>query len=246
MTLTSRLALLAAVTASASDAPSPIRKVVTLIEEMKATVEKEAKDDLKAYDEYKCWCDTNGAEKKDAIEYATEEIASLEAFLEEAAGKEGELKTQIAGLEDDIAEDNSALANARSVRDKENEEFAAFEADSKESIALLGQALEVLSKVQLVQKGNAQVDSALLQVKKVVERHFPSYQNVMQKDLYDMIGSLQDMVGSGKGQSFLHQSQAPIAGGGQAAGAKSYNSRSGQIVGILSEMKDEFVRDLTA
>lgn len=213
---------------------------------MKATVEKEAKDDLKAYDEYKCWCDTNGAEKKDAIEYAAEEIASLEAFLEEAAGKEGELKTEISGLEDDIAEDNSALANARSVRDKENEEFAAFEADSKESIGLLAQAVEVLSKVQLVQKGDAQVDSALLQVKKVVERHFPTYQNVMQKDLYDMIGSLQDMVGTSKGKSFLHQSQAPIAGGGQAAGAKSYNSASGQIVGILAEMKDEFVRDLSA
>ena len=191
MTRTSCLALLALTgTSLASEAPSPIRKVVTLIEEMKATVEKEAKEDMKAYDEYKCWCDTNGAEKKDAIEYATEQIADLEAFLEEAAGKEGELKTEIAGLDDDIAEDNSALANARSVRDKENEEFAAYEADSKESIDLLTQAVAVLSKVQLVQKGDAQVDAALMQVRKVVERHYPSYQSIMQKDLYDMIGSL--------------------------------------------------------
>ena len=106
------------------------------------------------------------------------------------AGKEGELKTEIAGLDDDIAEDNSALANARSVRDKENEEFAAYEADSKESIDLLTQAVAVLSKVQLVQKGDAQVDAALMQVRKVVERHYPSYQSIMQKDLYDMIGSL--------------------------------------------------------
>merc|ERR1719361_1186336 len=222
-----RFALLALTgTTFASEAPSPIRKVVTLIEEMKATVEKEAKEDLKAYDEYKCWCDTNGAEKKDAIEYATEQIADLEAFLEEAAGKEGELKTEISGLEDDIADDNSALANARSLRDKENAEFAVFEADSKESIGLLAEALDVLSKVQLVQKGDAEVTAALMQVRKVVERHNPSFQSVMQKDLYDMIGSLQDVVG-GKGQSFLHQSQAPIAGGGQAAGVKSYDSKSG-------------------
>ena len=33
---------------------------------------------------------------------------------------------------------------------------------------------------------------------------------------------------------------------GAAAGAKSYNSRSGKIVGILSEMHDEFSRDLSA
>ena len=184
--------------------------------------------------------------KKDAIEYATDQIADLEAFLEEAAGKVGELKTEISGLEDDIADDNSALANARSLRDKENEEFAAYETDSKESIDLLAQAVEVLSKVQLVQKGDARVEAALVQVRHVVERHYPSYQSVMQKDLYDMIGSLQDIVAVGKGKSFLHQSQAPIAGGGQAAGAKSYDSKSGQIVGILAEMKDEFVRDLSA
>lgn len=247
MTRTSCLALLAAAGSSmATGAPSPIRKVVTLIEEMKATVEKEAKDDMKAYDEYKCWCDSNGAEKKEAIEFATDKIADLESFLEEAAGKEGEFKTEISGLEDDIAEDNSSLANARSVRDKETAEFAAFELDSKESIDLLAQAVAILSKVQLVQKGDAKVDAALVQVKKVVERHFPSYQNIMQKDLFDMIGSLQDLVSANKGKSFLHQAAAPIAGGGQAAGAKSYNSASGQIVGILAEMKDEFVRDLSA
>merc|ERR1711920_377505 len=33
---------------------------------------------------------------------------------------------------------------------------------------------------------------------------------------------------------------------GYAAGAKSYNSRSGKILGILAEMHDEFSRDLAA
>merc|ERR1719456_1434901 len=35
-------------------------------------------------------------------------------------------------------------------------------------------------------------------------------------------------------------------GGGGVAGAKSYNSRSGQIFGILSQMKDEFGKNLVA
>merc|ERR1719420_1650632 len=39
--------------------------------------------------------------------------------------------------------------------------------------------------------------------------------------------------------------QDPIPGGGAAAGAKSYNSRSGQIFGILSQMRDEFGKDLS-
>lgn len=230
--------------AAPPSAPSPIRKVVTLIEEMKAQVEKEAKEDLAAYDEYKCWCDTNGEEKRAAIEYATERIGELEAFLAEAKGKEGALKTEIAGLEQDIADDNSALATARNVKQKETEEFEAFEEDSKESISLLAQAVAVLEKVQLVQKGDPKVEAALLQVRKVVQRHYPSYQNVIQKDLFDMMSSLQtELQAHGK---FLPKASLEQQPSGQAAGSKSYNSRSGSILGILAEMKDEFVRDLSA
>jgi len=241
-----RAACLAALVAgaSASDGPSPIRKVVTLVEEMKAQVEKEAKQDMAAYDEYKCWCDTNGAEKKEAIEYATERIGDLESFLEEAKGKEGELKTQIEQLEADIEEDQSAIATAKSMRAKETEEFEAYEADSKESIGLMGEAIKILEKVQFVQKDAPVVQAALVQVRKTVERHAPRYQAVMQKDLYDMLSSFEGLVNSqGK---FLPKAALEQQPSGAAAGSKSYNSRSGGIVGMLGEMNDEFVRDLSA
>lgn len=258
---------------SALAQPSPIRKVITLIEEMKANVEKEGKDDMKAYDEYKCWCDSNGAEKKEAIEYATEQIADLESFIEEAGGKEGELKTEIAGLESDIADDNSALANAASVRDKEQGKFEESEADSKETIGLLTEAIAVLNKAQTLAqtgKANPQTEAALIQVHELVQKRFPKFQGVMQKDLYDMMSTFRDVVGEEQkqarvavatgaflGEVFLPKREAAVLEqseeqsaqkqpSGQAAGSKSYNSRGGQIIGLLSEMKDEMVRDLTA
>lgn len=259
--------------ATMADAPSPIRKVVTLIEEMKANVEKEGADDLKAYDEYKCWCDTNGAEKKEAIEYATDQIADLEAFLANAAGREGQLKTEIAGLEADIDADNSALGTATSVREKEQTEFEAMEADSKESVGLLTQAIDVLTKAQTLaqtSKSTPETRAALIQVRNVVQRHFPQFKGVMQKDLFDMMNSFQEMskeqeqlsrsavaTGAFLGEVFLPKREAAALEQseesatqkqptGQAAGAKSYNSQGGQIIGILSEMKDEMVRDLSA
>lgn len=266
-----RNVVFAALLSASTAAPSPIRKVVTLIEEMKANVEKEGKEDLKAYEEYKCWCDSNGAEKKEAIAYATEQIADLEAFLEEAAGKEGELKTEIEGLADDISEDNAALGTATSVRQKEADEFEAMEADSKESIGLLTQAIDVLTKAQtLAQTGQgSHVDQqALIQVRNVVSKHFPQFKGIMQKDLFDMMGSFQDIIkeeqqtsraavvtGAFLGEVFLPRREAAAleqneegqrAPTGGAAGAKSYDSQGGQIIGILAEMKDEMVRDLTA
>jgi len=94
----------------------------------------------------------------------------LTSFVEEAAAKEGELKTEIAGLEDDMVSDKDALASATSMRNEQNEEFAAEEADMKETIGLLGEALVVLKKVQFVQKGTQAEHDALVQVRSIVQR----------------------------------------------------------------------------
>jgi len=242
-----------------------------MIEEMKATVEKEGKLDLKAYDEYKCWCDSNGEEKKIAIEYATEQIADLEAFIGEASGTEGKLKTEISSLEGDIASDNSAIATATGVREKEAEEFALEETDLKSSIALITEAVDTISKAgSFVQKGEVTPDvkTALIQVRNVVKKHSSNFEGIMQRDMFDMLGSFEQILGDGAqkqnsevmtnmmlGEVFLPKREATALQqlddkssqpSGGAAGAKSYNSQGGQIVGLLGAMKDEMVRDLTA
>jgi len=265
------VAALAFASKVAGEAPSPIRKVVTMIEEMKATVEKEAKEDMKAYDEYKCWCSTNGEEKKIAIEYATEQIADLEAFIGEASGTEGKLKTEISSLEADIASDNGAIATATGVREKEAEEFALEETDLKSSIALITEAVDTISKAgSFVQKGEVTPDvkTALIQVRNVVKKHSNNFEGIMQRDMFDMLGSFEKILGDGAqrqnsdvmtnmmlGEVFLPKREATALQqlddkasqpSGGAAGAKSYNSQGGQIVGLLGAMKDEMVRDLTA
>merc|ERR1719221_1909603 len=248
---------------------SPIRKVVTLLQEMKTQVEKEASDDLAAYDKYKCWCVTNDQEKKAAVEVAEQRIEEGQSFLGEAAGREAELKNEIEGLEDDIAKDNDALAQATGVRDKENSEFSAEEADMKETLSLLSQAVQVLQKVQLVQRskgktaGTQEEAAALVQVRGIVARFSPNFHSVLQRDLFDALGAMQDVQ-----QRFLHKATSfeqsvrslpwikseeqigkeanPNDLRGDSANAKSYNSRSGSILGMLKEMGDEFARDLAS
>lgn len=242
-----------------------------MIEEMKATVEKESKADMKAYDEYKCWCSTNGEEKKIAIEYATEQIADLEAFIGEASGTEGKLKTEISSLKGDIASDNAAIATATGVREKEADEFALEETDLKSSIALITEAVDTISKAgTFVQKGvvTPEIKTALIQMRNVARKHNNNFEGIMQRDMFDMLGSFEKILGDGQdkknsevmtnmmlGEVFLPKREATALQqlddktsqpSGGAAGAKSYNSQGGQIVGLLGAMKDEMVRDLTA
>merc|ERR1719450_1428633 len=132
--------------------PSPIRRVVTLIEDMKTQVEKEADEDKEAYDKYACWCETNDKEKTAAIANAEKRIEELTALIEELAAEMAKLKTEIEQLEEDIAANQKALDTATAQREKEKAEFEAQEADLKEALSALKQALDVLGKVQLMQK----------------------------------------------------------------------------------------------
>jgi hypothetical protein len=251
---------------------SPIRKVVMLIEEMKVQTEKDAKADLESYDKYMCWCKTNEAAKTTAIADAEATIEELTAFVEESKAKEGQLKTEIGQLQTDIAEDTDALATATATREKENDEFKATETDLTETIGLLKESVEILSKVQLLQKNGEAPSKELLEqahrtteiLMQVKAKHVasrPSFAGLMQKDLFDMLGAL-----GGPKDSFLprrkmalNQASAmqpeiseeeagmaarPNGQNGAAAGAKSYNSRSGKIFGLLSEMSEEMQRDL--
>jgi len=188
--------------------------------------------------------------------------------------------TEIAQLEADIKEDQEAIATATAIREKEHAAFVAEEADLKESTGALAEAVKVLQQVQVVQqKGNTEpvVKAALLQVRNIIQRHSPTFHSVMQKDLWDVLSSLESLVpASTKLRTGLARKTAPTAFQqskdepdvgrqllpwqksdeqlgmeakpndlvGYAAGAKSYNSRSGQILGVLMEMGREFSRDL--
>jgi len=255
-------------------ASSPIAKVVVLIKEMKTQCAKDGEEDTAAYDKYKCWCETTEQEKTDAIAAAKAKLDELSGFLEEAAAKTAELKTEIAGLAADIAKDQDALESATSMRAKENKEFKAEEADAKETLGLLAEAISTLSKVQLMQKGSKPSKAALVQIRNVVKHISPKFPSVMQKDLYAMLGSLEEVEQQHLGSVFLPRNRAavleqswkkslpwaerakseedigrdakPNAQNGAAAGAKSYNSRSGGILGLLKNMGDNTARDLAS
>merc|ERR1719203_178295 len=244
---------------------------------MKVQVEKEASEDKASYDKYMCWCKTNEEEKTDAISSAEKTIDQLTALIEELVAKEGQLKTEISGLAKDIADDQDALATATATREKEYTAFLAEESDLKETLALLKEAVSVLSSVQLLQKQGkpslrqeSNARSILLQFLDKIRTSLPKFQNVMQKDLFDVLGSLDGFSHQKRNdEGFLPRRSAALVeqkGGllpwektdeqvgmeskstdltGAAADAKSYNSRTGRILGLLREMSEETARDLS-
>merc|ERR1719456_839004 len=131
---------------------NPVTKVVKLLEEMKTQVEKEADEDKEMYEKMDCWCETNEKEKTKAVEIAEQRIDQYTSDIEEGTAHIAKLQTEIEKLNEDIAANVDALDQAESMRNKEHDEFVVETGDMSDALKALKEAVDVLSKVQLLQK----------------------------------------------------------------------------------------------
>merc|ERR1719506_3033448 len=113
---------------------SPVTKVVELIEELKAKIEADAISEQKIYDKYACWCETTTARKATAIEDAKVEIERLGHSVLSGKGKSATEGSEIAELNQNIAENNDAQAKATAIREKENGDYQANKAEMEQAI----------------------------------------------------------------------------------------------------------------
>merc|ERR1719298_102079 len=124
----------------------PISKVVKLLKDMKATLEKEKAEDEELFEKMSCWCETNEKEKNAAVDTTNKQIDGLVSDIEKHSGMSAQLQAEIAQLEKEVAENTKALDTATAVREKELEEFQGNELDMVNSLAAMKNAILVLSK----------------------------------------------------------------------------------------------------
>merc|ERR1719487_1558513 len=108
-------------------AVSPVQKVVELLDECKAKVQKDLDLEAKAMEEYTTFCDDELKDKGYAIETAGRSIADLSATIEDASAQIVELTDEISTLGTTIAAKEKELYEATDVRKGQNKDFVAAE-----------------------------------------------------------------------------------------------------------------------
>merc|ERR1719252_547028 len=124
----------------------PVMKVVRLLQDTKAELEKELEDDKAVYELMTCWCTSGTKDKEAAIEAAKAKISELEASMGADAAKMSELKQKRKETLDEVNADHKALMDATAMRMEENKEFQASETDYLEAIDAAKSAIIVLGK----------------------------------------------------------------------------------------------------
>lgn len=125
---------------------SSVDRVVTLLQEMKAQLQREAVADGEAYEKMSCWCDANEKMKSKSILDADSKISEFQAEVESKNAKDSELSTKIEHLKKELSAKKQALAKAIALREKEHVAFNTHEKDSVQSVTMLKNAISVLKR----------------------------------------------------------------------------------------------------
>merc|ERR1719217_1161571 len=165
---------------------NPIRKIVTLLQNMQKEIEAEGAKEKELFDKFMCFCSGNDGDLKKKAADATASIEELTAKLKSEEAEKVQLTQDLIGHKKDRESAGSDIEEATTLREKEASEFAAEKADSETNIAAMAKAIPALEKGM----GGA----ALLQMpsgnrlQKIVE----SYPNMDNEDRKNVVAFLQE------------------------------------------------------
>merc|ERR1719484_128698 len=209
----------------------PVSKVITLLKDMLKQLEKEAEEDEEIYDKMACWCETNDKEKTKSIADAEARIADLTTKIEELTANSARLNTEIKNLEKEVAENQAALDKATAIRQKQLAEFNEEEKDLLGSISALKSAVTVLSKHNsLLQMPRSHIVGVAATVQNEMQKH-ASLLTLTHKQKRAMSSFIQSPEDYFDAEPTFKQSYAP---------------QSGEIFGILKQMKETFETNLSS
>lgn len=125
---------------------NPVQKVVELLDDCKAKINRDLAADAKAIEEYASFCDDEASEKSHALEVADRQIADLRASIEDSQASVANLEEEIKELGSVSAAKNNELLDATALRASKRDEFFSAERETIASIDELSGAVELMKK----------------------------------------------------------------------------------------------------
>jgi len=125
---------------------NPVRKVVTMLQNMQKKVEEEGEVEKKLYEKFMCYCQSGGKELEASIDKAEDKVSTLPSEIEAAEEKLTQMKDDIKQHQTDRAAAKRSMKKATAVRDKEAAEFAKMKAEADSNLVATAKAIAALEK----------------------------------------------------------------------------------------------------
>jgi len=193
---------------------NPIRKVVTMLQNMVKKIEEEGEKEKELYDKFMCYCNTADVTLGKSIQDADTKIPQLEADIKASSEEKAQLESDLKAHQEDRTAANEAMAKATEIREKEAAAFAKENAEEKANLEALKKALAAIEKGL----GGAflQTSAAGVLRKLVMQKN-----DMLEEDRHELVAFL----------------QGADTNGNAAPGTE-------EIVGIMKQLGDEMEKDM--
>jgi len=125
---------------------NPIRKVVTMLQDMQKSVEAEGEKEKELFEKFMCYCN-NGAGSLDAsISTAAAKIESLTGRIDTEKAQKSQAEQEVAQHKVDRTEAEKTVKESTAMREKEAAEFGAASGELKANLEAMTGALAALRK----------------------------------------------------------------------------------------------------
>jgi len=125
-------------------AENPLRKIITLLQNMAQESEKEGALAQELFEKFSCYCQTNKAALTKSVEDAQARTGELTSGIQELTGSNAQITQEIKDLKEDLAESTRAISEATAQRQKEASAYAEESTEAQNTIGALDQAIPKL------------------------------------------------------------------------------------------------------
>jgi len=173
------LFVLAAFAATDAASISPVQKVISLIDDFSAKVQKDVEVAVKQFEASAKFCDNESVAKDYAIKDTKEQIESLSATIEEEKAKLGEYATNIQDASGRISDTEGELYKANEQRKATHDDFMANEKELVNTVGQLEGAHSTLKKALALTQVTPQTKKGLEKIvgalSQIVEASFVTH-----------------------------------------------------------------------
>jgi len=125
---------------------NPIRRVVTMLQNIQKKVETEGETETDLHEKFMCGCKTGSASYTQSISDGGAKVEQLAAQLTSAQAQLEQAKSDLAGHKSDREAAKAALASAKAMRETEAKTFAGVKAEQETNIAAMSKAVAAIEK----------------------------------------------------------------------------------------------------
>jgi chromosome segregation ATPase len=127
-------------------AANPIRKVVTMMQNMQKKITAESEKKQEAFDRFMCYCKNADSTLGQSIADSETKIPQVESAIKEGVASKKQMEADLKDAQVGRVEAKDTIAKATALREKEAKAFAAKKAEADSNIGALSKAIPAIEK----------------------------------------------------------------------------------------------------